>query len=233
MKQIQIGGITPFTTIDYPGKLAAVLFFYGCPIRCAYCSNPHLFESGGDEYDPDKVLEWLRDRQGKLDAVVFSGGEALMQGDTAIDYIKRVRDMDFKIGLHTNGFYPEVFERALPFIDWTGIDFKTTKEQYPTLVGSTVAYDRMIQSLDIWIASKKDGEVRITCDPRFVTKESLVEIANLLSGRGVKTVAIQKYIPHFEPEDNKTTPEARSQFFNDNGLRATLNSLLESVYWRE
>ena len=112
MREIQIGGLVPFTTIDYPGKLACVLFLVGCPLRCVYCSNPHLLSPGDGEYDPTRVFEWLRARVGKLEAVVFSGGEALMQSDVAIEYMRRVRALGFKIGLHTNGFYPELLKRA-------------------------------------------------------------------------------------------------------------------------
>jgi hypothetical protein len=61
----------------------------------------------------------------------------------------------------------------------------------------------------------------------------LYEIADILSGRGVKNIAIQKYIPHFEDDDNKTTDAMRNQFFNDYDLRDKLNSMFESVTWRE
>ena len=76
MKAVQIGGLVSFTTIDYPGKLAAVLFLVGCPLRCAYCSNPHLLSVGDGEYDPQLLLEWMQARIGKLEAIVFSGGVA-------------------------------------------------------------------------------------------------------------------------------------------------------------
>ena len=62
MKQIQIGGLVSFTTIDYPGKLAAVLFLVGCPFNCAYCSNSHLIPVGEGEYDPEKVFGFLQSR---------------------------------------------------------------------------------------------------------------------------------------------------------------------------
>ena len=177
MKDIQIGGLVSFTTIDYPGKLACVLFLRGCPLRCKYCSNPHLIDVGDGEYDPVKMFDWLRTRVGRLEAVVFSGGEALMQGRAAIDYMQRVRELGFLIGLHTNGFYPDLLKSASAFVDWIGLDYKATREKYESLVGNSVAFDRMSKSLDFWLSTGKSLEVRITCDPRFVDKNDLLTIA--------------------------------------------------------
>lgn len=233
MRDIQIGGLVSFTTIDYPTKLACVLFLVGCPLRCAYCSNPHLLCVGDGEYDPERVFEWLKSRVGKLEAVVFSGGEALMQGDAAIAYMRRVRELGFKIGLHTNGFYPDTLARASDIIDWIGLDFKATREKYPDLTGQHIAYDNMIRSLDIWLATGKDYEVRITCDPRFVTSDDLMAISDVLVSHGVEWVAIQKYIPHFEDDEHKTTPAMRDAIFADTQLRARINSTFKSVIWRE
>lgn len=233
MAEIQIGGLVPFTTIDYPGKLSAVIFLVGCPLRCAYCSNPHLLSVGNGEYDPSRIIEWLRNRIGKLEAVVFSGGEALMQGPALIQYMQQVREMGFKIGIHTNGFYPHVLGQASDTIDWIGLDFKATREKYPDLTGQNIAYDNMIKSLDIWQTTGKEFEVRITCDPRYINKSDLMQIANILSDRGVKNIAIQKYVPHFEPDDCKTTDAQRNQFFIDDDLRHRLNQMFETVVWRE
>ena len=233
MREIQIGGLVPFTTIDYPGKLACVLFLVGCPLRCAYCSNPHLLSPGNGEYDPARIFEWLRTRIGKLEAVVFSGGEALMQSDAAIEYMRRVRELGFKIGLHTNGFYPNLLSRASDYIDWIGLDFKATREKYPDLTGQDIAYNNMIRSLDIWLATGKDLEVRITCDPRFITKDDLNKITDILATRHVKKIAIQKYTPYFEDEHNKTDATSRNQFFEDIALRTKIDSMFESVIWRE
>lgn len=233
MKTVQIGGLVSFTTIDYPGALAAVLFLVGCPLRCAYCSNPHLLTPHDGEYDPERVFEWLQSRVGKLEAVVFSGGEALMQGDVAIEYMRRVKGLGFKIGLHTNGFYPETLKRASDVVDWIGLDFKATREKYPDLTGQYIAYDNMIKSLDVWCDTGKSFEVRITCDPRFIDKSDLIEIANILHERNVANIAIQKYIPHFEDDSNKTDSASREQFFNDSELRKRIESMFDSVTWRE
>lgn len=233
MREIQIGGLVSFTTIDYPGKLAAVLFLVGCPLRCAYCSNPHLLELRDGDYDPGKVLEWLKSRVGKLEAVVFSGGEALMQGDIAIEYMRRVKELGFAIGLHTNGFYPEMLRRAADVVDWIGLDYKATRTRYPELVGQNIAHDNMIKSLAVWQQTGKDMEVRITCDPRFISKLDLLEIIRDLNSRGVKKIAIQKYIPHFEDDAHHTTTTQRDQFFSDENLRGEINAMFESVIWRE
>ena len=233
MKDIQIGGLVPFTTIDYPGKLAAVLFLMGCPLRCAYCSNPQFFDVADGPYDPARVLDWLKSRVGRLEAVVFSGGEALMQGDATIDYMRRVRDLGFAVGLHTNGFYPDVLERAAPFVDWVGIDYKATREKYKSLVGNDIAFDRMSRSLDFWIKTGKDFEVRITCDPRFINRDALRAIVDDCAARDVKKIAIQKDTPYFDEGPAPTTADAREQFFNDATLRNYINSKFESVAWRE
>lgn len=233
MREIQIGGLVSFTTIDYPGKLAAVLFLVGCPLRCAYCSNPYLLELRNGDYDPGKVLEWLKSRVGKLEAVVFSGGEALMQGDIAIEYMRRVKELGFAIGLHTNGFYPEMLRRAADVVDWIGLDYKATRTRYPELVGQNIAHDNMIKSLAVWQQTGKDMEVRITCDPRFISKLDLLEIIRDLNSHGVKKIAIQKYIPHFEDDAHHTTAIQRDQFFSDENLRGEINAMFESVIWRE
>ncbi len=43
----RVGGFVPFSTTDWPGKLAAVVFTRGCAWRCRYCHNPHLISRGG------------------------------------------------------------------------------------------------------------------------------------------------------------------------------------------
>lgn len=233
MTEIQIGGLVSFTTIDYPGCLAAVVFLIGCPLRCAYCSNPHLLDLRDGEYDPNKVFDWITQRVGKLEAIVFSGGEALMQGNALITYMQRVKSLGFKIGLHTNGFYPENLKKAAAFVDWIGLDYKATRDKYKSLVGNDIAYTRMIESLTFWISTGKDFEVRITCDPRFITVSDLREIANDLHSRGVKKIAIQKYIPHFEDQTHGTTVAEREQFFNNDALHNEINSKFQTVIWRE
>ncbi|MDR3005407.1 MAG: radical SAM protein, partial [Acidovorax sp.] len=74
-RALQVGGLTPFTSIDYPGKLSAVIYVQGCPLRCSYCHNPHLQQRCAGTQTWGAVHAWLQRRVGLVEAVVFSGGE--------------------------------------------------------------------------------------------------------------------------------------------------------------
>ena len=77
---MNVAGLVPFTTIDFPDKLAAVVFFQGCPLKCPFCHNPDLqpFDTNG-KMTWQEVLTFLNERKKRLDGVVLSGGEPLMQ----------------------------------------------------------------------------------------------------------------------------------------------------------
>ena len=72
-----IGGLLKFSLIDYPGKVAAVIFTQGCNYRCPFCHNPELVLPGS--FDPpiqvDDVMAFLTQRRGQLQGVVITGGE--------------------------------------------------------------------------------------------------------------------------------------------------------------
>ena len=51
---LSVGGFEPFSTQDWPGRLAAVVFVQGCPWRCSYCHNPGL----QSQCAPQAGLRW-------------------------------------------------------------------------------------------------------------------------------------------------------------------------------
>ena len=69
LPNLQIGGLTPLTSTDFPGCLSAVVFCQGCPWRCAYCHNPHLQPArGAAMVGWPSILARLVRRRGLLDA---------------------------------------------------------------------------------------------------------------------------------------------------------------------
>ena len=207
-----VAGLVPFTTIDYPGCLAAVVFFKGCPLRCPFCHNPNLQENDGiGEMNWTDVLSFLTTRKGKLDGVVLSGGEPLMQPDI-VDLAYAIKTLGFKVGVHTSGVYPEKLHQMLPYIDWVGLDIKAPWEKYNILCGRPKMVEKVKESLALLLQNRFSFEARTTCDPASLTLEDILEIAKELKIQGVENYALQHYRTY--PGD-KHPPElsAINQFF--------------------
>ena len=189
-----IGGITPFSTVDWPGKLACVAFLAGCPWRCPYCQNHALQTFDAAAQDEADLLAFLQKRRGLLDAVVFSGGEPLLQPRTA--HVARVvRDMGFEVGLHTCGAFPDLLRQMLPDLCWVGIDVKAPWEKYDSITRSHMRdTGRLVQeSLGVLLDAGIPVEARTTWHPDLLAPADIATIGQDLASRGVRHWAVQAY----------------------------------------
>lgn len=191
MSGLRVGGLVPLTTLDYPGQLACVLFCQGCAWRCRYCHNPHLVPAGepGTHAWSD-VMDFLRRRQGLLQAVVFSGGEPTLQGALP-DAMAQVRELGFRVGLHSAGIRPAAFARALAQADWVGFDIKALPEDHTAVTGVAGSGEANWSSLELLLASGVAHEVRVTVHWHLLDPERLWQLATRLRERGVATLAVQ------------------------------------------
>ena len=212
---INIGDIEKFSIVDFPSKMAVVVFMQGCPWRCPFCynqtlQNPHI--EGNAEWD--NLIHLLEHRKGIIDAVVFSGGEPLMQ-DNLPQAMDAVREMGFEVGLHTGGYKPEALEKVLPKIVWAGFDIKAPleHERYKKATGGAADVEKVRQSLQMLIKSGIHYECRTTCDPRILDIADIYAIADALSEAGVKEYYLQKYRPI--PTDKTTMESDCDKFFNN------------------
>lgn len=191
---LQVGGLTPLTTTDYPGQLAAVVFCQGCPWRCGYCHNPHLIPRAGETDGWLDVLSFLRRRQGLLDAVVFSGGEPTLQSGL-LEACMVVREMGFKVGLHTAGPYPERLGAVLPVLDWVGMDIKAPFSSYDRITQVPGSAARARESLQLLLESGVAYEIRTTLHAGLLSHAQVLELAHELAGAGVRHFVMQAFRP--------------------------------------
>jgi len=109
---LQVSSLTRFSSEDYPGHVAAVVF----------CD-------GGSRSEPAfswrEIAEWLDSRHGLLDAVVFCGREALNQPGLA-SAMHAVRTMGYHVGLRVTFAAPDRLAAVLPLVDWVCMDIKDT-----------------------------------------------------------------------------------------------------------
>lgn len=188
---LRIGGFLPFSATDYPGYLAAVVFCQGCPWRCAYCHNPHLLPAEGPEsHDWHDILVFLGQRIGLLDAIVFSGGEPTLQAGLAAA-MHKVKEMGFRIGLHTAGMYPERLARVLPLVDWVGLDVKGPLACYPRITGVPDSGPGVFESLALLHQAHVPHEIRCTWHPDLLAASDLARMADELQTLDADRLVVQ------------------------------------------
>lgn len=202
-----VGGLTPFTTIDFPGRLAAVVFCQGCPWRCGYCHNPQLLAPHAATPDTRAWLEvtaWLETRRGLLDGVVFSGGEPLLQRGLAAA-LSETRALGFATALHTAGVYPHRLAAVLPSLDWVGFDVKAPFGDYARITG---AGDGAVarEALSLLLASGVAHEVRCTVLEGQLNGDDMAQLAGQLAELGVSRLILQAC----RTDDHRATPPAEA-----------------------
>jgi pyruvate formate lyase activating enzyme len=215
---LRIGGVQPFTTLDFPGLHSAVLFLQGCPLACVYCHNRDLLpmRAPGRVAWPE-VRDMLLRRRGLLDAVVFSGGEPLAQ-IALRDAISEVKEMGFKIGLHTSGVSPKRLVPILPDIDWIGLDIKAPFAAYGPITGRENAGANVQEAYELIRKSGTAHEVRTTIWPGQVDRDEVEAIAGSLD-----PVTTQAFILQ-EARDPANDRACGGTVFSDTALLAKLQS---------
>ncbi len=207
---LEIGGFTPLTTIDFPGRLAAVVFCQGCPWRCRYCQNGHLIpRSAEDPVDWRRLVKFLEHRVGLLDGVVFSGGEPTLQASLP-EAIRWVKSLGYQIGLHTAGPYPKRLQPVLPLVDWVGFDIKTLPGAYPAVTGVPASGDRVLESAKLVLENGVAHEFRTTVHPALTNLTTLRDLAGVLADMGVKHYVLQECISGHCLDENLRGAQASS-----------------------
>lgn len=196
-----ISGVQPLTLLDYPDKVAAIIFTPGCNMRCRFCHNkefvlPEEIQKMRPSFISEKtILNFLRSRIGKLDGLVISGGEPTVQPDLK-EFIIKVREMGFLVKLDTNGNLPDVLRSLVheKLIDYVAMDVKTTLNRYKDLVGNMANPEKIKESIDFLKKGSVSYEFRTTMIDGEHTEDVVYEMATLLHG------ADTLYLQTFRPE---------------------------------
>ncbi len=229
MEELIIGGFLPVTTIDYPDRLASVVFCQGCMWRCPYCHNLDLQKMSCDNpLDWSKIFDKISDRKHLVEAIVFSGGEPLLQ-PALKQAIMQVKQLGLKVGLHTNGSQYDFFCEILPLIDWVGMDIKNRFCDYEKITGHGRSGELTKRSLEKLVKSGKDYELRTTISPLNHEVSDIIELAKEVSDMGGDTFALQAYRAVTLEEEN--LEKANAKFFTKDVI-AQLESLFKKLIIR-
>src|SRR5208282_5957337 len=187
-KPMEFSAIQKTSLIDYPNRIASVLFTPGCNLRCPYCHNWRVVLDPKPPFLQEEVaLKILESRKKYVDAVVITGGEPTLHRDLPM-FLKKLKEKGFAVKLDTNGFCPQVLEESLPYLDYVALDVKTSLKKYARLGAKDVA--PLLRTIEILKTGKVEYEFRTTVVPGFVEREDLTAIGEII--KGAKNFALQQ-----------------------------------------
>ena len=134
---MNIFGLQKMTLLDFPDKVACTVFLGGCNFRCPFCHN---FELLGAEAQPvmddEKLLAFLKQRQGLLVGVCITGGEPTLQPGLP-QLLERIKALGSPVKLDTNGYRPDVLRSLVEnkLVDYVAMDIKNGPRQYAATAG--------------------------------------------------------------------------------------------------
>ncbi len=132
--QGRIHSLESFGTVDGPG-VRYVVFFQGCPMRCAYCHNPDTWElNAGELMDSDYIIEQFERNRSfyTTGGITATGGEPLMQIDFLTELFTKAKEKNIHTCLDSSGIAfnpnnPELmakFDKLIKVTDLVMLDIK-------------------------------------------------------------------------------------------------------------
>jgi len=186
--------------IDFPGRLAAVLFTSGCNFSCGFCHNAAFMGRPRPGLTWEALDQACRSlRQQWAGGAVITGGEPTL-ADGQLDHLVAVlKGHGFAVKLDTNGGRPDVLRRVLPTLDYVAMDVKCSPERYPAFVGFARP-DLIRESVGLLKANAPDYEFRTTIIEDVHTDAEMAAIRGLVSG------ARRYCLQPFQPRDDLPDP---------------------------
>jgi pyruvate formate lyase activating enzyme len=193
---MNIAGLQKVSTIDYPGEISCIIFLHGCNFRCGFCYNPDLvLREASEGFSEEYVLDFLKKRKGKLDAVCITGGEPLINLD--FEFVKKIRKLGYKIKIDTNGSFPERLEELinLKLVDYIAMDIKSSKKSYARVAMVPMDISKIEKSIKL-VHDFGNSEFRTTVVKRFHNEEVMKDIGkwlNKVCGEKPKQIFLQGF----------------------------------------
>lgn len=180
-----IYGINPSSYIDYPQEIAFVIFTGGCNFNCPYCHNKQIVAKTTKIYNIEEVLAMLKERQGFITAVTITGGEPTIYGEQLIQLIKKIKGLNYKIKLDTNGSNPLLIKKILDLnlIDYIAMDIKNTFSKYEQTINQKFDLSLIKQSLNYIENSNIKYQFRTTINKTMHNEQDILEICSYLKNK--------------------------------------------------
>ena len=199
--------------IDYPNKIASVIFTGGCNFKCDYCYNTELVHNYNTmkTIPIDYVMEILLSRKHIINHVVITGGEPTIHLEM-IDFIKQLKDNGFTIKMDSNASNNN-FSKFLEFIDYVAVDYKAPFDYYKDIVNNNIDKKLLLENFEA--AKSMHHEFRSVVWEKHPLLNSIDEIVDVI---GISNYYVQniKYMKNFIPIEETEINNFINQLKNKN-----------------
>lgn len=183
---MNICGLQKLSLLDFPGCVAATVFFGGCNFRCPFCHNASLVlpERIEPAVTEEEFFAFLVKRVGRLDGVCITGGEPLLQKDI-VPFIEKIRARGFRVKLDTNGSRPDRLRALIEagLVDYVAMDIKNSPARYGETVGiPDFDMTPVRESVSLLLEGRVPYEFRTTVCAPLHTPESIAEAGDFIRG---------------------------------------------------
>jgi len=160
---MEVAAFEPVTLSDFPGRLASLVFTYGCNLRCRFCHNPELVNMQAKQDISQDFYKYLNLK--KLRAVAITGGEPLFSPDI-IPFLIFLQNRGCAVKLDTNGFISERLKYIVEderLVQYVAMDVKgLNDDELKFITRKSVSMDIFFRSLSILQKSDIPFELRLT-----------------------------------------------------------------------
>jgi len=232
--KFRLQGIADLSTIDWPGKLAAVIFLQGCNLRCPWCQNVDGIDlREGKEESTERIIGHLEGLKPIVDSVVLTGGEPLLQPEVCLELSKAAKGLGFSCAVETNATNPTALKKLLPHLDLVAVDVKappSDPQLYDKVTGSTGMPElalKVRECLELAMHSDAEVEARTTLVPTLNDSEDIVaRIAREV--KGVDRLRLQQFrnLRTLDPSFQKLPAPSRGKLL---GLAKVAKRSVENV----
>lgn len=191
---MDFSGWEKLSLVDFDHRLTTTLFVAGCPFRCPFCHNGELVlhPAIAPKIPWSQILDYLKKRQGVLEAVCISGGEPTLLPDLE-DKLRQIKALGYVIKLDSNGWKPNLLEKLIQekLVDYVAMDIKNSPEDYPKTAGTSIDLLSIDRSIKLLQNSGIGYEFRTTIMEEFHDEEAIKAIGQWI--HGAKRYYLQKY----------------------------------------
>jgi len=199
---MEFKGFQKTSLIEYPGKIVSVVFTAGCNFKCPFCQNPELVLNPDSlpSVSSKEVVNHLISKKKWLDGLAITGGEPMIH-QALSDFIGKVKEEGFLVGLETNGTNPQMLKDLIAdkLIDYVALDIKAPLvwEKYKKTAGinDEDLFRKVKESVEVLLELKLDidYELRTTVVPGLIEEEDILAIARQI--KGAKRYVLQQFLP--------------------------------------